>query len=163
MNLDTVAFLATAIGVCIAAWQIWENRKLTQTSFEDGLDQQYRNLAMDIPVDALIGKPIKDNKKDVLREIIYNYLDLCNEQTYLWQKKRISKNRWKDWNDGIKDNLAKPAFKEVWDEIKKKAPGTFTALELLEKGGFKIDQAKCEILLRLTTCCKGWRKKPHHP
>ena len=43
MNWDTVASLATAIGVCIAAWQIWQSRKLAQTSFEDGLDQQYRN------------------------------------------------------------------------------------------------------------------------
>ena len=148
MNWDTIASIATAIGVCIAAlgvciaaWQILESRKLAQTSFEDGLDQQYRKLAMDIPVDALIGKPI-NNKKDELREIIYNYLDLCNEQTYLRQKKRISKNRWKDWNDGIKDNLSKPAFKEVWDEIKEKAPTTFTALDLLEKGEFKIDPAK---------------------
>ena len=97
-----------------------------------------------------------------MREIIYNYLDLCNEQTYLRQKKRISKNRWKEWNDGIKDNLAKPAFKEVWDEIKEKAPTTFTALDLLEKGEFKIDPAKWEIRLRLTTCCKGWRKRPRH-
>jgi hypothetical protein len=142
MNLNTLASLATAIGVCIAAWQIWESRKLAQTSFEDGLDQQYRKLAMDIPVDALIGKPINDNKKDDLREIIYNYLDLCNEQTYLRQKKRISKNRWKEWNDGIKDNLAKPAFKQVWDEIKDKAPRAFTALDLLEKGEFKIDPTK---------------------
>ena len=96
---------------------------------------------MGIPVDALIGEPI-NVKKDELREIIYNYLDLCNEQTYLRQKKRIGKNRWKEWNDGIRDNLSKPAFKEVWDEIKDKAPNTFTALELLEKGEFKIDPAK---------------------
>jgi len=141
MNWTTVASIATAIGVCIAAWQIRESRKLAQTTFEDGLDQQYRKLAMGIPVDALIGEPI-NVKKDELREIIYNYLDLCNEQTYLRQKKRIGKNRWKEWNDGIRDNLSKPAFKEVWDEIKDKAPNTFTALELLEKGEFKIDPAK---------------------
>ena len=121
--------------------KIRESRKLAQTSFEDGLDQQYRKLAMNIPVDALIGKPIND-KKDELREIIYNYLDLCNEQKYLRQKKRISKNRWKEWNDGIKDNLSKPAFREVWNEIKATAPDTFTALERLEKDEFKIDPAK---------------------
>ena len=141
MNWDTVASLATAIGVCIAAWQIWESRKLAQTSFEDGLDQQYRKLAMDIPVDILIGKSINDDKKDDLREIIYNYLDLCNEQTYLRQKKRVSKHRWEEWNDGINDNLSKPAFKEVWNEIKDKAPTTFTALDLLEKSEFKTDPA----------------------
>lgn len=141
MNWETVGSLATAIGVGIAAWQIGESKKLAQTSFEDGLDQQYRKLIMDIPVDALIGQPIT-NKKEELREIIYNYLDLCNEQTYLRQKKRVSKNRWKEWSEGIKDNLSKPAFKEVWNEIKDKAPTTFTALDLLEKCEFKIDPAK---------------------
>lgn len=138
---DTIAYIATAIGVCVAAWQIGESRKLAQTSFEDGLDQQYRNLAMDIPVDALIGKSVYDGKGK-LREIIYNYLDLCNEQIYLRKKKRISKNRWKDWKIGIKDNLSKPAFKVVWDEIKEIAPNTFTALECLEKNKFDIDPAK---------------------
>lgn len=98
---------------------------------------------MDIPVDALIDKPV-DDRSGKLREIIYNYLDLCNEQIYLRKIKRISKNRWKDWNIGIKDNLSKPAFKVVWDEIKKTAPNTFTALESLEKNKFKIDPARCK-------------------
>ena len=89
MNWGTVASLATAIGVCIAAWQIWQSRKLAQTSFEDGLDQQYRKLAMDIPVDALIGKPVNDDKKADVREIIFNYLDLCNEQAYLRKKRGL--------------------------------------------------------------------------
>ena len=141
MNWNTIASLATAIGVCIAAWQIWESRKLVQTSFEDGLDQQYRHLAMNIPVDALIGKSV-DDEKGVLREIIYNYLDLCNEQTFLRRKKRISKNRWEDWNTGIKDNLSKPAFRVVWNEIKGTAPNTFTALEVLEKHKFEMDPTR---------------------
>jgi len=144
--LEKISQVATSIGVIIAAWQLWKSRTIAQTSFEDSLDQQYRNLAKDIPVDALIGVPIKDNKNK-LREVIYNYLDLCNEQAYLWRKKRISKNRWKDWSDGIKDNLKKPAFKEVWDEIKLKAPGTFTSLELLEKD--EIDQIRCNFFMRL--------------
>ncbi|WP_262966840.1 hypothetical protein [Methylobacter psychrophilus] len=138
MILNTLASLATAIGVFIAAWQISESRKLAGTSFENQLNQEYRELVRHIPVDALIGKTI-DDSKDTLRENIYNYLDLCNEQTYLRQKKRISKNRWKDWNDGIKENLSKPAFKEVWDEIKVAAPSAFTALARLEKSDFNID------------------------
>ena len=82
---NTIASIATAIGICIVAWQIRESRKLAQTSFEDDLDQQYRNLSMGIPVDALIGKPV-DDKNGKIREIIYNYLDLCNEQIYLRKK-----------------------------------------------------------------------------
>ena len=142
MNWDTVASIATSIGVGIVAWQIWESRKLAQTTFEDSLDQQYRSLVMQIPVDALIGKPISEDKKSDVREIIYNYLDLCNEQAYLRRKRRVSKLRWKDWGDGIKDNLCKPAFKEVWDEVKREAPSTFSSLTQLEKNGFDRDPAK---------------------
>lgn len=127
MNLDwdTVASFATAVSVGIAAWQIRESRKLAQTTFEDSLDKQYRSLVMQIPVDVLIGKPIPDEKKREVREIIYNYLDLCNEQAYLRKKKRVTKTRWNEWNEGIRDNISKPAFKEVWEEIKRDAPSTF--------------------------------------
>ena len=66
MNWDwnTIASLATAVGVGIAAWQIWENRKLAQTTFEDSLDKQYRSLVMQIPVDVLIGKAIPKEKNE---------------------------------------------------------------------------------------------------
>jgi hypothetical protein len=110
MTVNDFASIATAFGVAVAAWQIWENGKLAQSTFEDSFDQQYRKLAMEIPVDALIGTPIPEAKKLIVREIIYNYLDLCNEQVYLRVKKRVRTERWKDWQDGIKENLRKPAF-----------------------------------------------------
>lgn len=144
MNWDwnTIASLATAVSVGIAAWQIRESRKLAQTTFEDSLDKQYRRLVMKIPVDALIGKPMPDERKREVREMIFNYLDLCNEQAYLRNKKRVTKSRWNDWNEGIRDNLNKPAFKEVWEEIKEEAPSTFTSLTQLEINGFDCDPAK---------------------
>ena len=113
MSWDTLAAVATAIGVGIAAWQIREGRKLSQTSFEDSLDQQYRTLSREIPVDALIGKEVPDDKKKETRELIYNYLDLCNEQIYLRKRKRVSKERWEDWCSGIKENLNKNAFRAL--------------------------------------------------
>ncbi len=142
MDWDTVASFATSIGVAIAAWQIWESRKLAQTTFEDSLDQQYRALAMQIPVDALIGKIIPTDKKPAVREIVYNYLDLCNEQSYLRKKKRVSELRWNAWCEGIQGNLKKPVFKEVWEEIKREAPSEFSALTKLEQEDFNCDPAK---------------------
>lgn len=144
---NTVASFATALGVGVAAWQIWEGRKLSQTTFEDSLDQQYRNLVKEIPVDVLLGKPVQDNKKNETREIIYNYLDLCNEQAFLRKKKRISKERWIEWNEGIKENIEKPGFKEVWDEVKKEAPSTFSSLNQLERSNFKIDPIEFNKIL----------------
>jgi len=141
MSPDTLSSIATAIGIAIATWQIWQNRRLGQTEFEDSIDQQYRDIVMKIPVDALIGKKIRDHKKECAREVIYNYLDLCNEQVYLRNEHRICKSRWEDWSQGIKSNLEKPVFREVFEEVKRESKGEFSWLNKLEASGFDEDPA----------------------
>ena len=116
--------------------------KIAQSEFEDSIDQQYRELAKDIPVDALIGKTVDEDKAEFTRELIYNYLDLCNEQIFLRKKKRVRKDTWVDWCAGIKSNLSKSEFEKVWTEIKRESPKTFTFLEKLEKTQFTEDPVK---------------------
>lgn len=142
IDWTSVASIATAIGVLVAAYELRETQKIAQTEFEDSLDQQYRELARGIPVDALIGKTVSDDKKELTRELIYNYLDLCNEQVSLRQKKRIRKDSWLDWSAGIKSHLQKIEFQSVWEEIKIESPGTFTFLEKLEQTQYNKDPAQ---------------------
>lgn len=142
MNWDSIASIATAVGVAIAAWQIWESRKLNSASFEDSFDQQYRELSFSIPVDALLGKELDKDKQDIAREAVYNYLDLCNEQIYQRSKRRVSQERWHEWVLGIEHNLSRPFFKQVWEEVKEASPGAFSFLEALEKAQFRIDPVK---------------------
>jgi len=142
MNWDSIASIATAIGVGIAAWQMWESRKLNGAAFEDSFDQQYRELSYTIPVDALLGKELDKAKENEAREAVYNYLDLCNEQVYQRAKKRISKERWHEWALGMELNFSRPFFKQVWSEVKLTTPGFFSFLEALEKEAFKVDPAK---------------------
>ena len=141
MNWTDIGSIATAIGVLIGVWQIRQNALLNRAQYEDSFDQQYRSLAMEIPVDALIGRPIDESDTQRVRELIYNYLDLSNEQVYLRTKKRITKDTWKDWSAGIRDNLKQPAFQAVWTEIKTNSPGTFSFLEALERTNFSTDPA----------------------
>ena len=140
----TMASIATAIGVSIAVFELRESQKIAQTQFEDSMDQQYRELAKDIPVDALIGKRVNDKQKLLTRELIYNYLDLSNEQIFLRKKKRIRYDTWLDWQAGIQSHLQKVEFKTVWDEVKAQSAGTFTSLERLEKMNFSEDPSKWE-------------------
>lgn len=144
MSIDwnSIVSVFTAIGVLVAAFQLRVSSKIAQSEFEDSIDQQYRELAKDIPVDALIGKTVSDDKKLFTRELIYNYLDLCNEQVFLRKKRRVRKDTWADWLTGIESNLAKSEFKKVWTEIKCESPETFTFLEKLEESEFDEDPAK---------------------
>jgi hypothetical protein len=139
INWDSLVSIATAIGVGIAAWQIWESRKLTSAAFEDSFDQQYRELSYSIPVDALLGKVLDPKNEEQAREAVYNYLDLCNEQVYQRAMKKVSSQRWHEWALGIEANLSRPFFNRVWCEVKQCSPGSFSFLEEWEKAKFKTD------------------------
>jgi hypothetical protein len=130
-----VAAVIAAISLGISAYQTNLSRRLAETAFEDTIDQQYRELAKEIPVDVLINNC--DEFSSDTREIIFNYLDLCNQQIYLRAQGRIGKERWGSWCDGIQENLRKTAFHSVWSEVKEKA--SFSYLERLDKECYKHD------------------------
>ena len=94
-------------------------------------------MTIELPVDVLIGKHAKVNEKLHIRELIYNYLDLTNEQIYLRAKGRISKYTWKSGSSGIQAHLQKPAFNSVFNEVKNKCG--FSYLERLVNEDFLSD------------------------
>lgn len=144
MNVDLkdISDIATAIAAVIAAislgvsaFQTRLSRRIAETAFEDSIDQQYRELAKEIPVDVLIDSCTQVCTRT--REVIFNYLDLCNQQVYLRAKGRISADRWADWCEGIQENLGKRAILSVWSEVRDKA--SFSYLHRLECEHFKVD------------------------
>jgi len=137
--LKSLPSVGTAIGVFIAAWQLWRTKQQAVTSFEDRLTREYRKLAQEIPMDALLGKELPDKIFEKVREQIYNYIDLSNEQIFLRKQGRIRKATWKDWCDGIKSNLSQPVLARVWAEIKEAVPESFQELRQLESGNFQYD------------------------
>ena len=137
--LTAIASVVTAVGVAIAAWQLWLTRRLAQSSFEDSLNKEYRSLAMEIPVDALLGKKVSEDAFPRIREHIYNYIDLCNEQIFLRKKGRITTTTWWEWAEGIQSNLGKPTFLRVWSEIKEASTEVFKELRQMEASQFRQD------------------------
>ena len=133
MTIGDIGSIATAVAVLIAAWQVHQNNKLHCADYEDAFDRQYRDLAMIIPMDIFIGKDFEIHPHTPsgyqVREAIFNYFDLCNEQIYQRQKGRISNDTWRDWSAGIRFNMKLPAFDSVWTELMGNVGGTFTYLE----------------------------------
>lgn len=140
--LRVVASGATAIGVAIAAWQIWRNAEQTKTSFEDSLNMEYRELMRPIPLKALIGENVTDEESEAAKEAIYNYLDFCNQQVFLRKQKRIRKSTWSEWQAGMKINLGLPLFAEVAENVFADLPNIFNELKMVQKSNFKTDPAE---------------------
>jgi hypothetical protein len=134
-----VASGATAIGVVIAAWQIWRNAEQTKTSFEDSLNKEYRELMRPIPLAILLGQIASPEESAKAREHIYNYLDFCNQQVYLRKCGRIRKDSWLEWQEGMEINFELPLFKEVMNEVFSKMPTIFQELRNVREENYKCD------------------------
>lgn len=145
MNIDlelvrAISAFGTTAGVIFAAVQLWRSKQQQVLRFEDEIAKEYREIARKIPVEALLGKPPKENS-DALNNI-YTYIDFCNEQIFLRKKGKIRKSTWENWLEGIEANMRLPAFQEAWCEIQGCLPNLFTELRRLENEGFKTDPKK---------------------
>jgi hypothetical protein len=115
---------------------------------------QYREILKTIPINALLGEELSPEEFKAAENGIYHYLDLSNEQVFLRQNKRVSSETWKIWCDGIKANLSRKAFEEVWKRIKEAIPDNFLELQKLE-ADFTADPRKWKDLNK--------PKNPHSP
>jgi hypothetical protein len=129
-ELTALSDIATAIGVAVAAYQLRNSRRQATTSFEDSLNTQYRQVIAQLPIEALFGEPLKQDLSGLLPHF-YRYFDLCNEQAFLFSLGRVSEKTWKNWEEGIKGNMARPAFKAAWHEVARRAKGDFESLRKL--------------------------------
>jgi hypothetical protein len=127
-KINAIASVATAIGVLVAIVQLWYARKLATTEFEDQLAAQYRQLIRELPVEALMGKPLSDQQHKAALGTFLHYFDLSNEQAFLHRKGRITAAAWEQWEDGIRDHLQRPAFSLAWSEISAAMPDSFEDL-----------------------------------
>lgn len=136
--LQGVSNAATAIAAVFTAFGAWaavrQLRLLEQqsvTSFEDGLADEYRDIARELPLDALLGVSMSPQEVTQALPAFYRYFDLCNQQVFLNMQGRIRAETWQLWKDGIQSNLRRPAFAQAWAEIAAKATGDFNELRAL--------------------------------
>lgn len=117
VTITTFSSFATAVGVFIAAWQLWRTHRQSITTFEDSLACEYRELAATLPTKALLGERLTDQEHSAHFDKFYRYFDLSNEQAFLHECGRISPATWQFWRDGIASNLKRPAFSRAWNEV----------------------------------------------
>ena len=91
-----------------------------------------------LPTKALLGEPLDEYEYLKAFDELFRYMDLSNQQVELRHRGRISVEVWQEWCDGIKWNLALPAFAQAWAEVKSRSE-SFKELRRLEWEGFESD------------------------
>jgi len=127
--LQTIGSFLTAAGVAVAAWQLFHSRQQARSSFEDQLAAQYREIARRLPVEALLGEELDESSQLRALPDFYHYFDLSNEQAYLQRHGRVRAETWNEWLEGIQQNFDRPAFREAWREVNRRAPKSFSDLK----------------------------------
>lgn len=117
IEVSNLVRFATPISAIIVAYQVWQRGKQFTTQFEDDLDEKYRNIIYDLPVDSLLDR--SEPSEEYVGELknYYRYIELCNHQIFLRQKGRITKSTWDDWSAGINSNFSRSDFESAWKEI----------------------------------------------
>jgi len=140
--LQVIASSATAVAVFLAWWQLHQSKNQATTNFEDTLTREYREISRRLPLSALLGKPLSDEEMQKSLPSFFSYIDLSNEEVFLRQQNRISEQTWKNWCDGIKSNLRRPAFEKAWQSIRDESDGSFQELRRLIGEQFSKDPAE---------------------
>jgi len=91
----------------------------------------YRDVVRDLPVEALFGEELDAEQYAKALPVFYRYFDLCNLQAYLWERGRLRRATWREWEEGIQQNLANPAFATAWAEVSTRAGESFDELRRL--------------------------------
>jgi hypothetical protein len=126
--VGAAASVATALGILLAGWQLRLTQRQAVTQFEDQLSAQYRELLRRLPLPALLGEQLDDASHEKALADFYAYFDLSNEQAFLRKRGRISRSTWANWQEGIQQNLRRPAFLRAWAEVSRRAPENFNDL-----------------------------------
>ena len=126
--LGDISSVATAVGALLAGSQLFIFQQTAKSQFEDGLTAQYRAVIRRLPIEALLGRELTQEQYVEALPDFYHYFDLCNEQAYLRQRGRIRRRTWDEWQDGIRQTLARPAFARAWSFVAARSSDSFDAL-----------------------------------
>lgn len=140
-TISSLTGIATSTSMIIAYRQWRLATRHTQTTFEDALAREYRQVSHRLPLKALLGEQLDAAEWSATLATFYWYFDLTNEQVFLRRNGRLSEQTWHNWSDGIRTVMRLPAFERAWGEIKSRAPGTFADLRRFSDEGFAGDPA----------------------
>lgn len=118
----------SAGAVAFAYRQLKETRRIAQMQFEDGLNKEYREIISKLPSQILLGGDLPEPMPQEVFDVLYRYIDLCNEQVFLHNRNRINDDVWSSWLEGMKDNMLLPAFRKAWKVVREKKPGSYDEL-----------------------------------
>ncbi|RIJ45491.1 hypothetical protein D1614_22740 [Maribellus luteus] len=123
--IQIVTLAITLIGIVVAIITIIVQsnmtRKQMRLNFFADYTKRYQEIILNFP--ETINQSDFDYSKlepevrDKTLRYMRAYFDLCSEEFYLSQSKRIESEIWEEWSEGIKYTFSKKAFRDAWEIV----------------------------------------------
>ena len=107
----------------VALWfTVTSFKKQLQLNFFTDYTKRYQEITLNFPEnineESFKLEDLEKSVRDKTLRYMRAYFDLCSEEYYLWKKKNIDEDTWKEWETGIKFAFSKPAFRQAWDVLR---------------------------------------------
>ncbi|MFI0404328.1 hypothetical protein [Actinomadura sp. 3N508] len=114
--IASIAATVTAVGVFLAVVGLRQSQRQRIRVFEDFYVKRYWDIMDHFSLDILYGRatsPLSENDG----KAIFAYLLLCEDELDLRESGWISDATWRIWADGMRTQLGRSPFKDIWQEI----------------------------------------------
>lgn len=93
--------------------------EIIQLQFFSRFVERYQKIMVLLPSDVYSKEfdisTVKD--KEMFLRNMRSYFDLCSQEYFLYQKGKISKEVWCEWEEGILSSFNYPAFQIAWNQL----------------------------------------------
>ncbi|GLZ51347.1 hypothetical protein Acsp07_09640 [Actinomycetospora sp. NBRC 106378] len=114
--IQNISAVVTAVGVVLAALSIRAAQRQRLRSFEAFYVQRYWSLMDSMSLAALrLEADYKLRTRD--EKAVRSYIRLCEDECELREKGWITDATWKIWADGMKVQLEREPFAQVWKDV----------------------------------------------
>src|SRR4051812_40117243 len=107
-----VSGVAAGGGLVFVAWQVYLARRQLTSSFEASFVDRYERIVANVPLEWLLGEALTP-PSDQVERAMYDYFELCEEELYYRKSGRVSRSTWRDWWEGMRLHLRRPAFHDA--------------------------------------------------
>jgi|GEM_PF-2966399 len=114
--IQLAELIVLLLGIAFAGWQLYQIKKHDAFDYLVEYTRRYSEILRKLPIESADSRSIGELSEEQWREV-WAYLDLCGEEEFMSRGGYIPKAIWKEWKDGIQENMKKKLFQtglEYW-------------------------------------------------
>jgi hypothetical protein len=133
----SIAIMGVIISIIYSRKQLKIFDKQLKLNFFADYTKRYQEIMLhlsgDIFKDDFNFSHLSQEKRNETLNYMRAYFDLCSEEHFLFIKKHIDEDVWKEWDEGIRASFKRKAFQDAWQQIDMKSYKGFTNYLIQEK------------------------------